>query len=191
MIGLADAGPRPPPTPSSSAHEFGCPPGRPVLAALLIAITDIHSLGLEVAQGSTSTASFYWDLNDGNPAFAERFEIADARQEADLVPGGRLRQHAALPEGGGGPALGQGQAPPWRRQDEGDTHRRPAVRQGHDPAGPGARSTRCTLFEAKAPAECRRASGTSTRCWRRSPPSRRSASMSEGGCPMVAGMTAK
>ena len=75
MIGLADAG-LDAANAIKQAHEFGIRQGGQTLAALLIAITDIHSLGLDVAQGLAFTASFYWDLNDGTRAFAERFDSA-------------------------------------------------------------------------------------------------------------------
>ena len=42
-------------------------------AALLAFITDIHSLGLETAQGLYLTTGWYWDLNDKTRAFAKRF----------------------------------------------------------------------------------------------------------------------
>jgi branched-chain amino acid transport system substrate-binding protein len=35
--------------------------------------TDVHSLGLRVAQGLVLTTAFYWDLNDGTRAFSKRF----------------------------------------------------------------------------------------------------------------------
>jgi branched-chain amino acid transport system substrate-binding protein len=42
-------------------------------AALLVFIINIHSLGLETAQGIYLTSSWYWDLNDETRAFAKRF----------------------------------------------------------------------------------------------------------------------
>jgi branched-chain amino acid transport system substrate-binding protein len=42
-------------------------------AALLVFIINIHSLGLEAAQGIYLTTSWYWDLNDATRAFAKRF----------------------------------------------------------------------------------------------------------------------
>lgn len=72
VIGLADAG-LDAANAIKQAHEFGIRQGGQQLAALLIAITDIHSLGLDVAQGLQFTASFYWDLNDATRSFADRF----------------------------------------------------------------------------------------------------------------------
>ena len=42
-------------------------------AALLVFITNIHSLGLQTAQGIYLTTSWYWDLNEETRAFARRF----------------------------------------------------------------------------------------------------------------------
>ena len=42
------------------------------LAALLMFVTDVHALGLDVAQGLNLTESFYWDLNDRTRAFTSR-----------------------------------------------------------------------------------------------------------------------
>ncbi len=53
VIGLADAG-LDAANAIKQAHEFGIRQGGQQLAALLIAITDIHSLGLDVAQGFSS-----------------------------------------------------------------------------------------------------------------------------------------
>ena len=73
IVGLANAGAD---TTSSikQAAEFGLTAGGQKLAALLLFITDIHSLGLNVAQGLNFTETFYWDLNDGTRAFSKRFQ---------------------------------------------------------------------------------------------------------------------
>lgn len=72
IVGLANAGGD---TTNSvkQAAEFGIVAGGQKLAALLMFITDVNSLGLPVAQGLELTSSFYWDLNDGTRAFSERF----------------------------------------------------------------------------------------------------------------------
>jgi branched-chain amino acid transport system substrate-binding protein len=55
-----------------AAREFGITKTmRPV--ALVAFINNIHSLGLETAQGLYLTTSWYWDLNDETRAFARRF----------------------------------------------------------------------------------------------------------------------
>lgn len=42
------------------------------IAALTVHLQDIHALGLERAQGTVLTESFYWDLNDRARAFTRR-----------------------------------------------------------------------------------------------------------------------
>lgn len=56
------------------AHEFGIGPktGQSVVAMGLF-ITDVHSLGLEVAQDLFLSTGFYWDRNDDTRAFGKRF----------------------------------------------------------------------------------------------------------------------
>ncbi len=53
------------------AAEFGLTKTMKI-APLLLFITDVHSLGLEVCGGTTTTETFYWDLNDRTRAFTKR-----------------------------------------------------------------------------------------------------------------------
>jgi branched-chain amino acid transport system substrate-binding protein len=55
-----------------AAKEFGVT-GKMTPAALLAFINDIHSLGLETAQGLYLTTAWYWDLTDESRAFSRRF----------------------------------------------------------------------------------------------------------------------
>ena len=73
VIGLADAG-ADTTTAIKQAAEFGLTAGGQKLAALLLFITDVHSLGLNTAQGLNFTETFYWDMNDQTRAFAKRFQ---------------------------------------------------------------------------------------------------------------------
>ena len=63
VIGLANAGGD---TINSikQAGEFGIVAGGQKLAGLLVFLSDIHSLGLKVAQGLTITSAWYWDKDD-------------------------------------------------------------------------------------------------------------------------------
>lgn len=72
VIGLANAGGDTTNT-IKQAAEFGIVKGGQKLAGLLMFIPDVHSLGLNVAQGLNFTETFYWDLNDGTRAFSKRF----------------------------------------------------------------------------------------------------------------------
>jgi len=73
VIGLANAG-SDTTNAIKQAAEFGITAGGQKLAALLLFITDVHSLGLNIAQGLNFTETYYWDLNDGTRAFAKRFQ---------------------------------------------------------------------------------------------------------------------
>jgi branched-chain amino acid transport system substrate-binding protein len=72
VVGLANAG-GDTTNAIKQAAEFGIVQGGQKIAALLIFITDVHSLGLKTAQGLTFTESFYWDLNDQTRAWSKRF----------------------------------------------------------------------------------------------------------------------
>ncbi len=81
VIGLANAGND---TVNSikQAHEFGIDKSGQTLAGLLTVISDIHSIGLETAQGLVITDSWYWDANDESRAWAKRF--------SEKMGGGRM-----------------------------------------------------------------------------------------------------
>ncbi|MGJ4996747.1 ABC transporter substrate-binding protein [Bradyrhizobium sp. HKCCYLS3077] len=72
VIGLANAGGD---TTNSikQAAEFGLTKGGQKLAALLLFLTDVKSIGLDIAQGLNFTETFYWDMNDQTRAFSARF----------------------------------------------------------------------------------------------------------------------
>jgi len=72
IIGLANAGGD---TINSikQGGEFGIVQGGQKFAALLMFITDVHSLGLKTAQGLQFTTAFYWDQDDATRTFSRRF----------------------------------------------------------------------------------------------------------------------
>jgi branched-chain amino acid transport system substrate-binding protein len=53
------------------AHEFGVN-ATMKLAALIAYSTDVHAIGLEVAQGLRLSETYYWDLNDRTRSFQNR-----------------------------------------------------------------------------------------------------------------------
>ena len=57
------------------ANEFGIPQSGIKLAGLYLHITDIHAIGLPVAQGLILTQGFYWDLNEETRAWSKRFYV--------------------------------------------------------------------------------------------------------------------
>jgi branched-chain amino acid transport system substrate-binding protein len=73
VVGLANAG-GDTTNAIKQASEFGIVAGGQKLAALLLFITDVHSLGLKTAQGLTFTESFYWDMNDQTREWSKRFQ---------------------------------------------------------------------------------------------------------------------
>ena len=72
IIGLANAG-ADTTNAIKQASEFGIVKGGQNLAGLLVFLTDVHSLGLDKAQGLILSETFYWDLNDQTRAWAKRF----------------------------------------------------------------------------------------------------------------------
>lgn len=71
VIALANAG-----TDTSNtvkqANEFGVTKKQKI-ASLLTFITDVHSMGLPIAQGLIFTEAFYWDMNPETRAWSEKF----------------------------------------------------------------------------------------------------------------------
>ena len=86
IIGLANAGGD---TINSikQAAEFGIVEGGQKLAGLLVFITDIHSLGLQTANGLQLTEAFYWDQNDATRAWSKRFMEKMKRQPTMVQAG--------------------------------------------------------------------------------------------------------
>jgi len=87
IVGLANAGGD---TVNSikQASEFGIVKGGQNLAGLLVFLTDVHSLGLPVAQGLIFTEAWYWDMNDANRAFAAKFAPQDKGIHPTMVHAG-------------------------------------------------------------------------------------------------------
>jgi branched-chain amino acid transport system substrate-binding protein len=107
IIGMANAGGDTTNT-IKQAAEFGIVAGGQKLAGLLLFLTDVHSLGLKVAQGLNFTETFYWDMNDETRAFAKRFsERMKSKAEPTMVQAGvyagLLHYFKALEALGGNP----------------------------------------------------------------------------------------
>ncbi len=87
IVGLANAGGD---TTNSikQAAEFGIVQRGQNLAGLLVFLTDVHSLGLQTAQGLIFTETFYWDMNDQTRAFAKRFAAANRGIHPTMVHAG-------------------------------------------------------------------------------------------------------
>lgn len=72
VVGLANAG-ADTINAIKQASEFGLTHSKIRLAGMLIALSDVHSLGTNLAQGLVITQAFYWDLNDSTRAWSRRF----------------------------------------------------------------------------------------------------------------------
>ena len=85
VIGLANAGGD---TINSikAASEFGINK-KQTLAGLLVFITDVHALGLQVAQGMYVASGFYWDMNDDTRKWSKAFS-AKTKKMPTMVQAG-------------------------------------------------------------------------------------------------------
>ena len=137
------------------AAEFRITRGGTKLAGLLVFVTDIHSLGLEVAQGLVVTESFYWDLNDKTRAVSNRIALPNG-QKPSMVQAGcyasALHYLKAVADMGvaaakasGADAVARMKAMPTSDDAFGEGSIRPDGRKVH-PA---------YLFEVKTPGESR------------------------------------
>jgi branched-chain amino acid transport system substrate-binding protein len=70
------------------AAEFGIVKGGQSIAGLLVFISDVRSLGLNVAQGLVLTESFYWDNNDSTRAWSKRFAEKAGGKMPSMVQAG-------------------------------------------------------------------------------------------------------
>lgn len=66
-----------------AAREFGIDKSMK-LASLVLFITDVHSLGLPMAQGLMFTSSWDWNLNDESRAFGRKFFAKAKRMPTDV-----------------------------------------------------------------------------------------------------------
>lgn len=87
VIGLANSGGD---TVNSikQAAEFGIGKSGQRLAGLLIYVTDVHAIGLQLAQGLALVSPFYWDMNDGTRAFSARFAALRSGAKPSMVQAG-------------------------------------------------------------------------------------------------------
>jgi branched-chain amino acid transport system substrate-binding protein len=149
IIGLANAGGD---TISSikQAAEFGIVKGGQKLAGLLVFVSDVHSLGLERAQGLRLTEAYYWDQNDRTRAFAKRFAAKFKNRMPTMIQAGfysaALAYLNAVKAAGTDDAdkvMAQMKATRWDDPIFGKSWIRPDGRKMHD----------MYLFEVKTPAD--------------------------------------
>jgi len=94
--------------------EFGIQRSGQRVVATVLYLSDVHSLGLTVAQGLQFTESFYWDLNDGTRGFAKRFAPRNSGRNPTALQAGvygatlhYLKAVDALGQSGDGKAVVQ------------------------------------------------------------------------------------
>jgi branched-chain amino acid transport system substrate-binding protein len=135
------------------ASEFGVAKTMKV-AAMLMYNSNVHALGLDIAQGLLMTESFYWDLNDRTRAWMERIKSKTPNQWPNMVQAGdyaaTLHYLKAVADMGAGPAKADGTAAVARMK---------AMPTDDDCFGPGLiradgrKIHPSYLFQAKAPSE--------------------------------------
>jgi branched-chain amino acid transport system substrate-binding protein len=86
IIGLANAG-GDTINAIKQASEYGIAAGGQRLAGLLVNFNDIHSLGLQAAQGLVLTEAFYWDQNEETRAWSKRF-FAETKRMPTMIQAG-------------------------------------------------------------------------------------------------------
>jgi branched-chain amino acid transport system substrate-binding protein len=180
IIGLANAGGD---TINSikQAAEFGIVKGGQKLAGLLVFVSDVHSLGLERAQGLRLTEAFYWDLNDKTRAFSKRFAEKFKGRMPTMVQAGFYSAalaylNAVKTAGTDNPesVMGTLKATKWDDPVFGKSWIRPDGRKMHD----------LYLFEVKTPAESK-APWDYYKLLATIPAEEAFRPMDQGGCPMI------
>ena len=167
------------------AREFGIPK-KMKMAALVVFSTDIHAMGLDMAQGLYMSETYYWDLNDRTRSFQDRIK-SKVTLWPNMAQAGNysaaLHYLKAVQDMGPAAAKADGVAL---------VNRMKAIPTDDDCFGPGkiredGRKMHPTyLFTTKTPAESRHewdiyklvATTPTDEAWR---------PLSEGGCPFVKG----
>ena len=100
------------------AAEFGLNKTMKI-APLLLFITDVHSLGLEVCGGLTTTETFYWDRDDRTRAFTKRLLTKTPNNYPNQAHASSYSIDAALSEDGAVDGGGRGEE---ERAGDGGAH---------------------------------------------------------------------
>src|SRR6187399_345979 len=185
IVGMANAGGDTTNT-IKQASEFGIVAGGQKLAGLLLFITDVHSLGLKVAQGLSFTETFYWDLNDGTRAFSKRFSdrMKNKAQPSMVQAGvysGLLHYFKSLEAMGGNPHDGAKVVAKMKELPTDD----PLFGKGTIRAD-GRKLHPAYLFEVKKPSESKYF-GDFYKTRATIPAEEAFRPLKEGGCPLVSG----
>lgn len=167
-----------------AAAEFGIVQGGQKMAGMLLFISDIHGLGLEVAQGLMLTTAFYWDRNDQTREFGKRFAARNKGRIPSMTQAGAysatltyLKAVATLGSSADGKAVAKAIRDRGEFDDPlfGKTHVRIDGRAVHD----------MLLVEVKKPAESK-APYDYYRILSVIPPEQAFRPLKAGGCKLVA-----
>lgn len=179
MIALANAGTD---TINSikQAHEFHVGQPKQTIVAMALFISDVHSLGLEAAQGLYLTAGFYWDRNDATRAWSHRFfdrmGRMPTREQAETYSAVRHYLQGVIAEN----TTDSDKVMAWMKANPVDDFYAPGARLRQD----GRLMHPIYLLQVKTPAE-------SKYPWdyykviATVPPERAFRPLAEGGCPFV------
>jgi branched-chain amino acid transport system substrate-binding protein len=164
------------------AHEFGI---TQKLGGLVIYLTDVHALGLDVAQGLVLSQPFYWDLNDRTRAFSERFKAKAPNKRPTVVQAGVYS--AVLHYLKTAQAMGAAEA---KKDGVATVNRMKAMPPDDDCFGPstiradGRKMHPCHLFEVKKPSESRYP-WDYYKLLATTPADQAFRPLNEGGCPFI------
>lgn len=86
VVGIANAG-NDTITAIKQAGEFGITQSGQSLAAMILMIDDVHSLGLDVAQGTYLTTASYWDMDDKTREWSKKFMQQTGKMPSMLQAG--------------------------------------------------------------------------------------------------------
>jgi branched-chain amino acid transport system substrate-binding protein len=166
------------------AREFGLQ-RRMKIAALLMGLPDVKSLGLESGQGLLLTEPFYWDLNDRTRALTQRVQAKNQNRPPAMEPAGCygmvLHYLKAVADMGVAAAKASGAEAVARMK---------AMPTDDDAFGPGSiradgrKIHPSYLFQVKAPAESRGPWDLYT-LLATTPAEEAFRPLAEGGCPLV------
>ncbi len=169
------------------AAEFGLQRAGMRIAAPLILLPDIHSIGLQSAQGLIAADTFYWDQDEGSRAFTRRFQPQFRNIPPNHIHAGGYS--ATLHYLKAAESLGVAQA----KADGAATIRRMKEMPTEDPLfgrgqvrADGRKIHPSFLYQVKAPAESRQPWDYYRRL-RTVPAEQAFRPIKDGGCPMVGG----
>jgi len=169
------------------AAEFGIAKRGQRLAALILFISEVHSLGLEAAKGLVCSESFYWDLNERTRGLTRRLRQNFNAPPPTMVQAGcygvTLHYLKAVADMGVAAAKASGAEAVKRMK---------ALPCDDDAFGPGSiradgrKLHPALLLEVKTPAESR-APWDYYKVLQTVPGEQAFRPLSEGGCPLVKG----